>query len=292
MKFITTPKEQFTQIEDWPYQERFVQFNGMQMHYVEEGQGEIILCLHGEPSWSYLYRNFIKILSPNYRVIAPDLFGFGKSDKPTDRNDYSFQLHFDSLKHFIESIKIKNITLVCQDWGGMLGLSLVGQFPDLFKRLVIMNTYLPIGKPLPFAFKAWKMFSQFSPILPIGGIMRMGTHQKLSKEVCAAYNAPFPNEKHKVGARVFPALVPADKHNPAIPYHIKAREVLKKWNKPALVMFSDKDPIMSGGEKWFFHNIPTAKKYGLVIIKDAGHFLQEEKPEEICGHIHEFMQKE
>ena len=194
------------------------------------------------------------------------------------------------LEKFLDELDLKDITVVVQDWGGLLGLSLLGTHPRKFKRVVVMNTYLPTGeRPMPLAFRIWKTFSQLVPDLPIGFVMRQGTYQKLSKDVCDAYKAPFPSSKYKAGAKIFPALVPSSPSDPAVPFMLKAREVLKRWDKPALIMFSDKDPIMSGAWKWFYHNIPTAKNQERITIKDAGHFLQEEKGEEIAGHILDFM---
>ncbi len=293
MEVIRTPDECFDKINDWPFEPRYLNVLGdIRMHYVEEGKGETILCLHGEPSWAYLYRKMIPTLSEKYKVIAPDLLGFGRSDKPLKKSDYTFQMHFSALKEFLEEKKLNEITVVVQDWGGLLGLSLVGAMPEKFKRLVIMNTSLPIGdKPMPPAFKAWKTFSQTTPILPIGKIIKMGTHRKLSKATVNAYNAPFPSGKYKAGARVFPALVPDKPTSEGVTELKQARAVLKEWDKPALVMFSDKDPIMSGAWKWFYYNIPTAKDQPKITIKDAGHFLQEDAGEEIAQHIVDFMDR-
>lgn len=291
-EILRTPDKHFENLPGWPYEPKYLEVEDTRMHYVDEGKGEIILCLHGEPSWAYLYRKMIPILSKNYRVICPDLIGFGRSDKYADKKEYTFDMHFGKLVAFMETLDLKDITVVVQDWGGLLGLPLLAEYPERFKRVVVMNTYLPTGeKPLPLAFKAWKTFSQTSPILPIGGIIKSGTHQKLSKEICAAYDAPFPSSKYKAGARVFPAIVPASKNDPAVPYMLKAREVLQNWQKPAIVLFSDKDPIMSGAWKWFYHNIPTAKDQPQITIKDASHFLQEDKGEEIAGHIVKFMER-
>lgn len=290
-EILRTPDKHFDAIEDWNYQPNYLQIDDTRMHYVDEGQGEIILCLHGEPSWAYLYRKMIPKLSANHRVICPDLIGFGRSDKYADKKAYTFDMHFEKLIKFKEALNLTDITLVVQDWGGLLGLPLLAEFPDDFKRVIIMNTALPTGdKPMPAAFKAWKTFSQNTPILPIGGIIKSGTYKKLSKAAREAYNAPFPKQKFKAGARVFPALVPASPDDPAVPYMKKARKVLQAWQKPALVMFSDKDPIMSGAWKWFYHNIPTAQNQPKITIKDAGHFLQEDKGEEIAEHIVKFIE--
>ncbi|MGB3467786.1 MAG: haloalkane dehalogenase [Cyclobacteriaceae bacterium] len=291
MDIINTPSSEFNKIKDFPYQENYVGFDDMQMHYIDEGEGEILLALHGEPSWSYLYRKFVPVLA-DYRLIAPDLIGFGKSDKLTDWKAYSFELHYRSLKSLIDKLELKDITLIVQDWGGMLGLSLLGEFPDLFKRVVIMNTFLPVGKPMDFFFKAWVAFAKYHPSIPIGLIMQMGTHSRLSEETIAAYKAPFPSSKYKAGAKAFPSLVPKSPSDAGVAHMKRARKVLSEWTKPALILFSDKDAIMTGKEKFFYRLIPSAKAQKKIMIRDAGHFLQEEKGEEIATYIDQFIKGE
>jgi len=291
MEILKTPVAQFENIKDFPYQENHVDYNGMQMHYIDEGRGETILALHGEPSWSYLYRKFVPELK-NYRFIAPDLIGFGKSDKVVNWKHYSYDFHFKSIKNLIDKLALKDITLVVQDWGGLLGLGVLAEYPDLFKQVVVLNTFLPIGKPLNTFFKAWVAYAKYHPSLPIGRVMQMGSHQKLSKEVIAAYEAPFPGKKYKGGAKAFPTLVPGNPKSGGVQQMKKAREVLSKWQKPALVMFSDKDKLMSGLENFFYELIPTSKAQEKIIIKGAGHFLQEEKGEEIARNIDKFMRGE
>ncbi len=281
----------FQSIKDFPYQENFVDFEDLNMHYIDEGKGETILALHGEPTWSYLYRKFIPTLK-NYRFIAPDLIGFGKSDKIVGWKNYSFDLHFRSLENLIQKLDLSDITLIVQDWGGMLGLSLLAKYPEKFKRVVILNTFLPIGKKMSFPFKIWRMYAKYHPSLPIGGIVQRGSYTKLSKEVIDAYNAPFPNKKHKGGAIAFPLLVPANRNDPAVKPIQKARDVLSKWDKPALIMFSDKDKILGGLHKFFHRLIPTSNEQQKITIKNAGHFLQEEKGEEIALYIDQFMKDE
>jgi len=259
------------------------------MHYIDEGSGETILALHGEPSWSYLYRKFVPVL-PDYRFIAPDLIGFGKSDKIVGWKNYSFDLHYRSLENFIHKLKLSDITLVVQDWGGLLGLSLLGEYPDKFKRVVIMNTFLPTGKQSSFLFKLWVWFARYHPSLPVGRLIQFTTAQNLSDEAMAAYNAPFPNRKYKCGARAFPSLVPSDPHDPGVAAMKKARKTLSEWTKPALVLFSDKDPIMSGLEGFFYALIPSSGDQQKIIIENAGHFLQEDKGQEIAGYIDQFIQ--
>ena len=288
---LRTPDERFENLPGFPFQPNYVEINGARVHYLDEGSGEVILCLHGEPSWSYLYRKFIPGLTMSYRVVCPDFIGFGKSDKYSKMSDYTFKMHLDTLLQFIEKLDLNSITIVVQDWGGLLGLSALGQLPNKFARVVIMNTFLPIGnRSMPLAFKIWRAFAKYTPNLPIGKIIRSGCYQPLDKEVRKAYEAPFPSAKYKAGAKAWPILVPMDAGYEGVTEMKQAREVLKEWQKPVLVMFSNKDPIMRGGHKWFMGNIPSEKK-AYIEIKDAGHFLQEDQGEEIAANILAFMEK-
>jgi haloalkane dehalogenase len=294
MSVIRTPDERFSKLPDFPFAPHYVYLNGLRVHYIDEGKGEAILCLHGEPSWSFLYRKMISFMSKKHRVVAMDFIGFGRSDKFTDREAYSFQMHHDTLVSFLQAIKLEQITVVVQDWGGLIGLAVVADMPERFARLVIMNTGLPTGKGKPGeALLAWRNFVQSHPDLPIGQSILSGTAhpEKITEEVIAAYEAPFPDISYKAGAAVWPLLVPISPEDPAVAAIRHAREVLSRWNKPALVMFSDKDPITGGGDKFFRSLIPTAKDQPEIIIKDAGHFLQEEKGEEISQHILDFMRR-
>lgn len=292
MSLIRTPEERFAVIDDFPYTPHYFEHNGARVHYIYEGQGEVVLCLHGEPSWSYLYRKFIPVLTPQYRVMSMDFIGFGKSDKYTRMEEYTYQMHLQTLEAFLEHTGIDNITLVVQDWGGLLGLGLLGKYPERFARVVIMNTFLPIGnRPMPLPFKAWKAFAKYWPGLPVGFILNIGCAKGLSSNAKQAYDAPFPDNSYKAGAKMFPLMVPSKATDPGVAEMQQAREVLKQWQKPALVMFSDKDPIMRGGDKWFRGNIPTANNEPFIEIKGAGHFLQEDSGEEIAGYIKEFMQR-
>ncbi len=294
MTYLRTPDHHFEQLPDFPYAPHYVNINGLRMHYLDEGEGEVVLCLHGEPSWSFLYRKFFPILAPHFRVIAPDWIGFGRSDKLPKVADYSYEMHADFLEQFIKALGLKEITLVVQDWGGLLGLGMLGKHPDRFKRVVIMNTFLPIGegKP-PIAFKAWKLFVKMTPSLPVGRVLKMGTVRAESKtrEVIAAYDAPFPNRYYKAGVKAFPALVPMKPTDPGVEEMKRAREVLGSWQKPALILFSDKDPITGFAAKYFRKTIPTAKDQPEITIENAGHFLQEDAGEEIATHILEFMKR-
>ena len=291
MPVIRTPDERFQNLPDFPFQPHYVDVNGLRIHYLDEGQGEIILCLHGEPSWSYLYRKMIPILSRNHRVLAMDFIGFGRSDKFTERSEYSFQMHHDTIVGFIDTLGLEQINLVVQDWGGLLGLTVASEISERFARLTIMNTVLPTGdEPMGKGFLRWREFAASSSDLPIGLVIQNGTAQReLKPEILKAYESPFPNVTYKAGAMAFPLLVPIHPNDPGAAPMRRAREVFSKWHKPALVMFSDKDPITRGGDIFFRSLILSAKDQPEIVIHDAGHFLQEEKGEEIAQHIVDFM---
>jgi haloalkane dehalogenase len=294
MPVIRTPDERFANLPDFPYQPRYVEVDGLRVHYIDEGQGEIILCLHGEPSWSYLYRKMIPSLSRDHRVMAMDFVGFGRSDKFTKRDEYSFQMHYNVLVGFINALDLRDITIVVQDWGGLIGLPVAAAMADRFARLVIMNTGLPTGdERMNEGFKAWRNFAAQVPDMDIGRVIVSGTIHgaQMPPEVVAAYDSPFPDALYKAGAMAFPLLVPVTPDDPASPAIRQARERLAQWRKPALVMFSDGDPITRGADRFFRALIPSAKDQPEITIHDAGHFLQEDKGEEIAQHILEFLAK-
>lgn len=289
---LRTPEERFADLPGWPYAPRYVTVNGARVHYVDEGVGEPIVCLHGEPSWSYLYRKMIPILARDHRVLVPDFLGFGRSDKFLEREAYTFQMHRDTLAAWLDRLGLDQVTLVVQDWGGLIGLRLVGEMPARFSRLVIMNTGLPTGDmPATDAFEKWRDFAARLGNLPIKRVIRMGlSHpENVSAAELNAYEAPFPTAAYKAGASVWPLLVPMRRDDPGAAEMRQARTVLSDWRKPALVMFSDGDPITRGGSRLFRKLIPAAKEQPEIVITDAGHFLQEEKGETIARHILDFM---
>jgi haloalkane dehalogenase len=291
MPIIRTPEERFEDLPDFPFQPHYLNINGVRVHYLDEGEGQVILCLHGEPSWSYLYRKMIPLLCKNHRVLAMDFIGFGRSDKFTERSEYSFQMHHDTIVSFIEALKLEQITLVVQDWGGLLGLTVASEMPEFFARLVIMNTGLPTGEePMGKGFMRWREFATSSSDLPVGFVVQNGTAERaLKPEIIAAYDSPFPDVTYKAGAMIFPLLVPLAPDDPGAAEMRRAREVFSHWHKPVLVMFSDKDPITRGGDVFFRNLIPGTKDQPEIVIHDAGHFLQEDKGEEIAQHIDDFI---
>ena len=250
------------------------------MHYVDEGPRDapVVLMMHGEPSWSYLYRHMIgPVVAAGFRVIAPDLIGFGKSDKPTQKTDYSYARHVGWMRQWIEALDLNNMTLVCQDWGSLIGLRLVADMPDRFAGVVLSNGGLPEGGPAPRAFAVWRAFSQWSPFFPIGKIVNAGAKRALSAAEIAAYDAPFPDSRYKAGARIFPSFVPFE-NNVAIPDQKRAWQVFDQWDKPFLCCFSDGDPVTRGGESRFIGRVPGTAGQPHCTLR-GGHFIQENDPQ-------------
>ncbi len=294
MKTLNTPEERFNDLPGYPFLPNFIEIEpGLNMHYVDEGprDGAVVLLLHGQPSWSYLYRKMIPVfVEAGYRTIAPDLIGFGKSGKPTEQSDYSYARHINWLNIFLQSLDLQDIHLFCQDWGGLIGLRLAAADPDRFKTVTAANTALPTGdQPMPEAFKQWQQFVRSVPFLKVGEIIQAATESNLSKEEMAAYDAPFPDASYQAGAKIFPSLVPTSPDDPESQNNRMAWQALMQFDKPFLTLFSDKDPIMLGAEKVFQKLVPGAKHDSHTIIKDGGHFLQEDKGEEIAGKMVEFI---
>ncbi len=280
MKSIRTPEDRFKNLSNYPFSANYLEVDGIRMHYVDEGpkDGRVILMMHGEPSWSYLYRHMIPVcVAAGHRVIAPDLIGFGKSDKLTDINDYSYKSHMDWMQSFIDQLELTNITLVCQDWGSLIGLRLAAENEPRFNAIVLGNGMLPTGDEgrIPKAFKIWQNFAIYSPWFPIARIVESGTFKGFSKEERRAYNAPFPSSKYKAGARAFPRLVPTTPNDPANSANKEAWKIFEKWQKPFLTLFSNGDPIMRGMDKIFLKRVPGCKEMPHKTLI-GGHFLQED----------------
>jgi haloalkane dehalogenase len=330
MDFIRTPDDRFTNLEGYPFQPHYLDINDgeggrLRMHYLDEGPatGELILCLHGQPTWSYLYRKMIPILtSAGYRVIAPDLVGFGKSDKPTHRGDYTYANHVAWLAQFVNTLNLQKITLMCQDWGGLIGLRVLTQNTDRFARLVVANTGLPDAKGIPdemaapmhalfdtipalapaemsaklrenehgAGFMYWIKYCDSYPDLVISDVVSLSASGTMNDAAKHAYDAPFPAEDYKQGARQFPSLVPIFPDNVAIDDNRAAWEILEAFEKPVITAFSDKDPVTAGGYQRFQESVPGAQGQKHTTIEGAGHFLQDDAPEALSNTIIQFCQ--
>lgn len=297
MKILRTPDSAFAAIPDYPFAPHYTDVTdadgtALRIHHIDEGPRDAapILLMHGEPSWSFLYRKFVAPLAAaGHRVVAPDLIGFGKSDKPADRDDYTYERHVGWMSDWFLANDLSNITLFCQDWGGLIGLRLVAAFPDRFARLVIGNTGLPIGTGWSDGFESWRAFSQKVETFPTGFIVNGGCVRELGPEEVAAYDAPYPDESYKGGARQFPTLVPVKPDMPSVSENKAAWEILSRFDRPVVTCFSDKDAVTAGGEKLFIDRIPGAAGQPHRIITDAGHFLQEDKPDELVALILDFI---
>ena len=297
MRVLRTPDERFIDLPDYPFAPHYqtvadADGTELRIHYVDEGPRDAgpVLLMHGEPSWSYLYRKFVPYLvARGHRVVAPDLIGFGKSDKPAERTDYTYERHVAWMSDWLRALDLTDITLFCQDWGGLIGLRLVAAFPDRFARLIVANTGLPVGTGSSEGFDAWLAFSQNVPLFPTGAIVNGGTTRELSPAEIAAYDAPFPDESYKEGARQFPTLVPITPGHPSVAENRAAWEVLERFERPVLTAFGDKDAVTKGGERAFIERVPGARGQPHRIIAGGGHFLQEDAPEELSALIHDFV---
>jgi haloalkane dehalogenase len=299
MDVVRTPEARFDGLPEWPYEPRYVEIDDgdggrLRVGYVDEGprDGQQVLLMHGEPSWSYLYRSLIgPLTSAGHRVIAPDLVGFGRSDKPTRAEDYSYARHVEWVRRaLLDELGLNGVTLVGQDWGGLIGLRLVAEHPERFARVVVANTGLPTGDaPMSEAFLAWQRYSQETPEFKVGNIVSGGCAGRLAPEVVAAYDAPFPDDTYKAGARIFPTLVPTRPDDPAAEANRKAWEVLAQWEKPLLTAFSDQDAITGGGERVFQKVVPGAAEQSHVTVAGARHFLQEDAGAELAAAIIAFI---
>lgn len=299
MEVIRTADERFVDLPDFGFEPHYVEVDDLdggrlRVHYLDEGpaDGEVVLLLHGEPSWCYLYRRMIPVLvEAGLRCIAPDLVGFGRSDKPAVQADYTYARHVEWMRATLfDQLDLSGLTLVGQDWGGLIGLRLVAENPDRFTRVVVANTGLPTGDhPMSDAFLAWQRYSQETPTFHVGGIIKGGCAGDLTPEVIAAYDAPFPDDAHTAGARIFPTLVPTRPDDPAADANRNAWTVLSAWDKPLLTAFSDGDPVTQGGDAIFQKLVPGAVGQPHTTIKGAGHFLQEDEGPELAVVVVDFI---
>lgn len=300
MRKLRTPDERFGGLPDFPFGPNYVEVDDteggvLRVHYLDEGppDAEPVLLVHGEPSWSYLYRRMVPVLTgAGYRCVVPDLVGFGRSDKPAEQSDHSYERHVRWVSQVVfGALDLRGVTLFGQDWGGLIGLRLVAAEPGRFARVVAGNTGLPTGEGrMSDAFFTWQKFSRESPRFDIGRIVASGCATAPPPEVVAAYDAPFPDDSYKAGARCLPSLVPTSPEDPAHADNVAAWKVLRRFERPFLCAFSDSDPITKGGEAQFVGSVPGAEGQPHTTIKGAGHFLQEDKGPELAQVIAEFIE--
>jgi haloalkane dehalogenase len=298
MDVLRTPDERFEALPDFPYAPNYTTVTdkasgvGLRIAAIDEGPRDAapVLLLHGEPTWSFLYRKIIAgLVAKGHRVVAPDLVGFGRSDKPAAREDYTYERHVAWMSDWLIANDLRDITLFCQDWGGLIGLRLVAAFPERFARVCAANTFLPAGQGATPAFEAWLQFSQTTPVFPTPMIVNGGSVRELSEAERNAYEAPYPDETFKAGARQFPALVPVKPEMASVAENVEAWKALERFDKPFLTAFSDQDPITRGADERLQARIPGCKGQAHTTIKDGGHFLQEDQPDAIIDVLHRFI---
>ncbi|MFF4299543.1 haloalkane dehalogenase [Streptomyces vinaceus] len=300
MRILRTPDHCFTSLPDWPYRPHYVDVPPMdgssgrlRVHYVDEGppRATPVLLLHGEPTWSYLYRHVIAgLVARGHRVVAPDLIGFGRSDKPAEQTDHTFARHVAWMSHALfEGLNLRRVTLFGQDWGGMIGLRLLAEAPERFSGAVLANTGLPTGDTAaPESFLSWQRFAATTPVFEAGAVVELGTRRPVDRAVQAAYNAPFPDPTYQAGARVMPSLVPTTPDDPAAEDQRRAWRAFKEFERPVLTAFSDGDPITRGGDEPFLSAFPAARR---STVAGAGHFLQEDAADRVVEVIASFVEE-
>lgn len=298
MDVLRTPDERFEALPDFPYAPHYTTVTdkasgvGLRIAAIDEGPRDAapVLLMHGEPTWSFLYRKIIAgLVAKGHRVVAPDLVGFGRSDKPAAREDYTYERHVAWMSDWLIANDLKDITLFCQDWGGLIGLRLVAAFPERFARVCAANTFLPAGQGATPAFEAWLQFSQTTPVFPTPMIVNGGSVRELSEAERNAYEAPYPDETFKAGARQFPALVPVKPEMASVAENVEAWKALERFDKPFLTAFSDQDPITRGADERLQARIPGCKGQAHTTIMGGGHFLQEDQPDAIIDVLHRFI---
>ena len=299
MQTLRTPDDRFEGLDGYPFEPHYADIadgdgGTLRVHYLDEGPADAapVLLLHGEPSWSYLYRHMIPpLVAAGHRVIVPDLVGFGRSDKPIEQSDYTYARHVEWMRELlIDRLDLRDITFFAQDWGGLVGLRVLALDPDRFARVAIGNTGLPTGHgPASDAFMAWQKFSQETPVFDIGFLINSATTTDLTPEVIAGYDAPYPDDSYKAGARIFPTLVPTSPDDPASADNVAAWEVLSAFDKPFLLCFSDSDPVTRGGDAPFLSKVPGAQGQPHVTIEGGGHFFQEDRGPELADLLIGFI---
>lgn len=296
MKVLRTPEARFANLPEYPFAPNFLQITPeLRLHYLDEGPRDAIpvLMLHGEPTWSYLYRHMIRrIAGAGLRALAPDLIGFGKSDKPAERTDHTYARQVAWIRRWVEAMELRNIILVCQDWGSLIGLRVAAETPERFAGILLANGGLPTDKTkVGPAFHVWRAFSRYSPVFPTGWIVQGGTKRKLSAAERAAYAAPFPNAAYMAAPREYPSLVPLANYSPegSADNH-RAWRVFEQWTKPFICCFSDGDPITRGLDREFCERVPGARGQPHAALH-GGHFLQEDDPERFANLVIEVARR-
>lgn len=288
--FVRTPDERFSDLPDFAWEPSYTEWEGLRLHYIDVGEGKPVVLFHGEPTWSFLYRHVIKALvEAGYRAVAPDLPGFGRSDKPTDPDFYTYEMHTSAATHILTALDLTDATAVVQDWGGPIGLRCAVEMPERFSRLSILNTGLFTGGRVSKGFLAWRAFVERSADLPIERVMRGAAIRDWPESVAAGYEAPFPDASHKVGAHRFPLIVPLEETDPGAAEMLRVRSELGGWDRPTQVLFGTSDPIfpVRVGENWV-ERVPGADRLETV---DAGHFLQEDAGAEVGAALVAFLDR-
>jgi len=299
MQTLRTPDERFADLPDFPFAPHYVEVDDgeggtLRVHHLDEGPTDAppVLLMHGEPTWSFLYRHVIPgLVAAGHRVVAPDLVGMGRSDKPTERSDHTYARQVEWMRQALfDRLDLRDITFFGQDWGSLIGLRLVALDPDRYARVAIGNGGLPTGHgPASEAFLAWQRFSQETEDFPVGRIIDGGCTTSLAPEVVAAYDAPYPDDSYKAAVRVFPSLVPTSSEDPATPDQEAAWRVLERFERPFLLCFSDSDPITRGGDAPFLAKVPGAQGQAHTTIEGGGHFLQEDRGPELAQVLVDFI---
>lgn len=299
MELKRTPDARFEHLDGYPFAPHYAEVKAedgtpLRVHYVDEGPrgAAPVVLMHGNPSWSYLYRKIIpRLVAKGHRAVAPDLVGLGRSDKPAAKSDYSLARHVDWMSHWLVAAGIENATLFAQDWGGVIGFPVAMRHPERFARLVAANTGLPTGQGASQALQDWLDYSDRAPSLPVAQLIASWVVNGLSDAEKRAYDAPFPDPSYQAAALSFPRLIPLQPDNPGVPLMLETWQQLERWTKPFLTVFGDRDPISKGADATFQQRVPGARGQPHAVLSPAHHFLQEDQPEAIAEHIHAFVTK-